>query len=404
VRTVKLQSSPRSESRRSNPADWLQLASEDSIETLYWTCSADLLFAVRPSPEGCFAYEAINPEFESYLGLSSEDVRDLDVFACMNAGDARSICEAFRACLAEGTEIRIRHRLSLGGTPRNMETTVVPVVDPALGHVVRLIGSHRAARNGGLDAVAHRGDRLDVDVGLVSIQEGIQQRIASDLHDSTCQHLIAASLGLMRIRSSLEETAAGARLCDEIDGSINEALREIRAFAYLLHPRNLAGEGLKATIARYAEGFAARTSLRVGVNIVPDVDRLPYETKRTLLRVVQEALTNVFRHAKATEVTITIDIVDDRFHLTVSDNGRGLPAGPGRYGAPGSIGVGIPAMRARLHEIGGTLEIQSNRAIPQPGTVLCAMFPHHLAANGDSRRRATRGAKVRTSTRSAKEH
>lgn len=118
-----------------------------------------------------------------------------------------------------------------------METTVVPVVDPALGHVVRLIGSHRAARNGGLDAVAHRGDRLDVDVGLVSIQEGIQQRIASDLHDSTCQHLIAASLGLMRIRNSLEETAAGARLCDEIDGSINEALREIRAFAYLLHPR-----------------------------------------------------------------------------------------------------------------------------------------------------------------------
>ncbi|WP_283808775.1 ATP-binding protein [Bradyrhizobium centrolobii] len=366
--------------------------------------SADLLFAVRPSFGGRFAYEGINPAFESHLGVSSEDIHNMDVFECMSGDDAKAVCEALRACLAEGAEVRIRQRLALGGCPRNMETTVMPIVDPAIGGVVRLIGSHRAVRNGPFETVAEYGGGCDVNVGLVSIQEGIQQRIASDLHDSTCQHLIAASLGLMRIRSNLGDPASAERLCDDIDASIDEALREIRAFAYLLHPRNLAGEGLKAAIEGYAEGFAARTSLRATVNIVPDVDRLSYETKRTLLRVVQEALTNVFRHAKATEVVIVIEVAGGRFQLTISDNGRGLPPDTGRPGTKAvSIGVGIPAMRARLHEIGGTLDIQSNRTAPYSGTVLCAVFPYLPAANKRNRRRTPTIIKARAGSQSAKE-
>ncbi|WFU69876.1 ATP-binding protein [Bradyrhizobium sp. CB2312] len=395
---------PPTELPRTSLGNWLRIGSDKSIEALHWKFSTDLLFVVRPSFEGRFAYEAINPEFESHLGLSSKDVRNMDVFDCMSGDDARAVCETLRACLAEGAEIRIRQRLALGGSPRNMETIVMPVVDPSVGGVVRLIGSHRAIRNGSRESVIECDDGLAMDVGLLSIQEGIQQRIASDLHDSTCQHLIAASLGLMRVRSHLGETASAGQLCDEIDASIDEALREIRAFAYLLHPRNLAGEGLKATIERYAEGFAARTSLRVTVDIVPEVDRLLYETKRSLLRVVQEALTNVFRHAKATEVAIIIDVADDWFHMTVRDNGRGLPAEPGRRGTKtASIGVGIPAMRARLHEIGGTLDIHPNRAAPQSGTVLYAAFPYGLAT-GDNRRRDTTTTRARAGTRSRKEH
>jgi two-component system sensor histidine kinase UhpB len=396
---VKSLGSPASESHRASPGNRLRSASEESIEALYWRFSADLLFVARPSLEGRFVYEKINPEFGSRLGLSSDDLRDIDVFACMSADDVRSVCEAFRACLAEGAEIRIRQRLSLGGAPRSMETIVMPVVDPLTDGVVRLIGSHRVARTGVLEG----SGELEMNLGLVAIQEGIQQRIASDLHDSTCQHLIAASLGLMRIRSNLGELAWAERLCDDIDASIDEALREIRAFAYLLLPRNLAGEGLKATIERYAEGFAARTSLRTSVSIVQEVDRLPYETKRTLLRVVQEALTNVFRHAHATEVAIVIDAGGGRFALTVSDNGRGLPVDPGRRGSGAvSIGVGIPAMRARLHEIGGTLDIQSSREGPHSGTVLSAVFPNRLAANGRNRRKATATTKGHAGTPSKK--
>ncbi|OAF07303.1 diguanylate cyclase [Bradyrhizobium neotropicale] len=401
---MKPRGSPASVSDRTSLGNWLRIGSQDTIDGLYWMCSADLLFAVRPSFRGHFAFEGINPAFESRLGLSSEDIRDIDIFDCMSGDDARSICEALRAGLAEGAEVRIRQRLALGGPARAMETTVTPIVDPVIGSVVRLIGCHREMRNTLFENTAKGGEGLDTNLGLASIQEGIQQRIASDLHDSTCQHLIAASLGLMRIRSSLGDPASAERLCDDIDASIDEALRELRAFAYLLHPRNLAGEGLKATIERYAEGFSARTSLRVTVDIVPDVDRLPYETKRSLLRVVQEALTNVFRHAKATEVAIAFEIADGRFQLTISDNGRGLPA-PGKRGTKAaSIGVGIPAMRARLCEIGGTLDIRSDRTAPHTGTVLCAVFPHSLATNRRNRRRTTTVMRANAGTQSAKEH
>ena len=242
-------------------------------------------------------------------------------------------------------------------------------------------------------------------VNLASIQEDIQQRIASDLHDSTCQHLIAASLGLMRIRRSLGDPVAAERLCQEIDASIDEALRELRAFAYLLHPQDLTLDRLKATIEHYADGFAARTSLRVTTRIASEVDLLPYETQRSILRVVQEALTNVFRHAKATEVDIVLDVAESELRLTISDNGRGFRADHGKPGAKAiSIGVGIPAMRARLQQIGGSLEIYSDTTVRRSGTILRAVFPHGLTTNRRHARKAGTVIRGHKSTMRKEEH
>ncbi|MBR0712394.1 ATP-binding protein [Bradyrhizobium liaoningense] len=386
---MKLDASPACEANGTSLGQWLRIGAEDTSDRLYWKFSADLLFAVRPSLGGRFVYEGINPAFESVLGIPTDEIGELDVSDCMGTDDAEAVCEALRTCLAEGTEIRIRHQLALGGARRDMETTIVPIIDPAGGGIVRLIGSHRAAGKGPFESLKGMDD-VPVNVSLISIQEDIQQRIASDLHDSTCQHLIAASLGLMRVRTSLGDPAGAERICDDIDASIDEALREIRAFVYLLHPQNLTVDGLKATIENYAAGFAVRTSLRVATRIASEIDRLPYETQRSLLRVIQEALTNVFRHAKATKVRIDIDATSDHFRLTISDDGRGLSVHPAKPGAKAiSMGVGIPAMKARLREIGGTLDIQSDSAMRHSGTVLRAVFPRGLAANKRNRRRTT---------------
>ena len=365
------------------------IGSDEIVDRLYWSHAEDLLFAVRLSQGGRFVYEGINPAFEALLGMSSQDAQALDISDCMGREDAESVCEALRASLAVGAEVRIRHGLALRGSRQNVETTVVPVLDPADSLVIRLIGSHRILRKelleGPTDGVA---DDLQRTVSLASIQEDIQQRIASELHDSTCQHLIAASLGLMRIRTCFGDPAAAARICDGIDSSIDEALREIRAITNLLHPQNLSVDGLKATIEHYARGFAARTLLRVSVRISAIVDRLPYETQRSLLRVTQEALSNVFRHAKATEVKIVLDATDQHFRLTISDNGRGFPSNQAGHGSgPISIGVGIPAMRARLEQLGGTLDIRSDPAAQPSGTTLCAVFPNGLATNRRHRRK-----------------
>jgi signal transduction histidine kinase len=379
VRTVKLDSSLVGESDRANVGEWLRIGSEETCDRLYWNFTEDLLFAVRPSHGGRFAYEGINPAFEARLGITSEEVRGMDVADCLGREDAKSVREALQSCQTDGAEVRIRRQLMLGGLRNNFETTVVPVLDSATGSAVRLIGSHRILRNEYLESAAEEPSGRS----LISIQEGIQQRIASDLHDSTCQHLIAASLGLMRVRAGIGGSAVNERLCDDIEASLDAALREIRAFAYLLHPQNLTADGLKATIEQYAQGFASRTSLRVSHAVSSDVDRLPYEKQRSLLRVVQEALANVFRHARATEVKIVLDATDSHFRLTISDNGRGLSTGAR------SMGVGIPAMRARLEQIGGTLDIRSDPATRPSGTVLRAVFPHGLAMKRSRRKPVT---------------
>lgn len=232
-----------------------------------------------------------------------------------------------------------------------------------------------------VETAAKRRAAVNLEARLLSLQEEVQQRIASDLHDSTCQHLIAASLNVMRMRRAMNDTGSAEKLCDDIDASIDQALKEIRAFTYLLHPQNLLADGLKDAIEQFVKGFSARTSLKTSLKIADEVDRLSYEKQRSVLRVVQEALANVFRHAQATEVKVTIEAADAHFRLRISDNGRGMPINQPRSGPKAiSFGVGIPAMRARLQQMGGTLEIHSSPATGRRGTTLHAVIPYSRAS------------------------
>jgi two-component system sensor histidine kinase UhpB len=216
---------------------------------------------------------------------------------------------------------------------------------------------------------------------LLSLQEEVQQRIASDLHDSTCQHLIAASLNVMRMRRSISDGGGTDRICDDVDASIDQALREIRAFTYLLHPQDLLADGLKITIEQFVQGFTARTSLDCSLEIAAEVDELCFAAQHSVLRIIQEALMNVFRHAKATRVRIAIGTTDTHFKLLIGDNGRGMPIGQARSGVKAmSFGVGIPAMRTRVQQLGGTLEIHSSpsAAAKRGGTTLCVAIPRPI--------------------------
>ncbi len=190
--------------------------------------------------------------------------------------------------------------------------------------------SNRGATCDAMMGSASRDETAEFGVLLLSLQERIQQRLASDLHDSTCQHLIAVSLNIMRMRRAMNDLGSVERICDDIDASIEQALREIRAFTYLLHPQNLLADGLKTTVEQFVDGFSARTSLKASVNIAPEADRLSYEAQRSVLRVIQEALTNVFRHAKATQVKIAM------YYMSTLGRRRHVYASPGVSGAGGT--------------------------------------------------------------------
>jgi PAS domain S-box-containing protein len=196
---------------------------------------------------------------------------------------------------------------------------------------------------------------------LLTLQEDERQRIAAELHDSTAQHLAAIGLNAMNLKARSSSDADTQKLWEDVEVSLEEATRELRAFTYLLHPMRLERDGLEATLQRYVEGFAQRTGLAVTVSMSAGVDHLPIEIRRSMLRIVQEALANVHRHASASRVSIKQKFVADCVHLIIQDDGIGMKASTELLGPTGGapLGVGIQGMRERLRQFGGRLEIKS---------------------------------------------
>ena len=220
----------------------------------------------------------------------------------------------------------------------------------------------------------------DLSERMLTLQIEERRRIAQELHDSTGQHLTAASLALNRIRSGhlaaagdderldcLLEPIEDARL------SVDEARREIRVLSYLLHPPQIRSHGLAEAIAEFANGFARRSGLAIDVHVEPDADTIDDDVALQLFRVCQEALTNVYRHAYAKRVFVALNIDDAAIRLTVTDDGIGLnEAGPGQK-TP--LGVGLAGMRQRMERLGGEIQMSGG----PDGTTLTVIAPRPAA-------------------------
>jgi PAS domain S-box-containing protein len=188
---------------------------------------------------------------------------------------------------------------------------------------------------------------------LVSIQEDERQRIAQELHDSTAQHLAGVSLQLFALRPP-HLTGRVRRCWDEVEVGLNQAMSELRTFSHLMHPPGLQTDGLCAAIRHYVSGYRERSGLEISVLLHTVLDQLPYDMQCTLLRIVQEALGNIQRHASASRAAIGLRPFRDTVHLVVSDNGWGIVPSfrPGR---------GILGMQARAARFNGDLRIRSGQ-------------------------------------------
>ncbi|WP_201835951.1 sensor histidine kinase [Microvirga zambiensis] len=205
---------------------------------------------------------------------------------------------------------------------------------------------------------------------LLALQEEERQRIARELHDSTAQHLVAANLGLSGLEAEVRHSASGRKVLAGVEGLLGEALRELRIFTYLLHPPNLANDGLQATLRDFAEGFAGRTGLVAHIRIPEEVDGLQPDLQRAILRVAQEALTNVHRHAGGSHVSVDARFRSGWLVVRIRDNGHGMASRDGLDG-PIRFGVGLAGMRARLEQFGGDLTIKTGPG----GTSIIAIVP-----------------------------
>jgi signal transduction histidine kinase len=208
---------------------------------------------------------------------------------------------------------------------------------------------------------------------LLTLQAEERERIAVELHDSTAQQLTAAGLFLHSLRSRHTIDAELQRSVEQIEQTLGEARKEIRTLSYLLNPPYLDRDGLWTTLMRFVDGFTRRTRLAANAQIPQKVDGFLPEVQLALLRIVQEALSNVHRHASASRVTVRIKIRRTMVLFGIFDNGQGIRSAVAGVGATGEQppGLGVSGMHARMRHLGGALMIRGGNR----GTTVFGRIP-----------------------------
>jgi PAS domain S-box-containing protein len=207
---------------------------------------------------------------------------------------------------------------------------------------------------------------------LLTVQEEERRNIAQELHDSTVQHLVAASLLMTSLKN--KSRREDRPLWDEVEVSLGEAMKELRTFSYLMHPPTLRAQGLRVSLQRYVDGLAERSGLAITLRIGSLPEKLPLHIERAIFRIVQEGLANVHRHASASRASVELRCIAARVHVIITDDGRGIDAKAlsGRRGGPPHPGVGIRGMAIRLNQLGGRLKLSQ---VPAGGTRLHVVLP-----------------------------
>lgn len=196
----------------------------------------------------------------------------------------------------------------------------------------------------------------DLSGQVLSAQEDERRRISRELHDDTAQSLTSLALVLKTIEDTESHPGLKEQLRD-VRREVEQSIEGVRRLARDLRPSTLDDLGLSAAVDWYVQAFSQRTHLTVGYRSDLGGARLPEAVELALYRITQEALTNVVKHAHASEIQVLLTRTPQTVVLRISDNGVGLPGS--RDGRPDAAGVGLYGMRERAELIGGHLALRS---------------------------------------------
>ncbi len=166
--------------------------------------------------------------------------------------------------------------------------------------------------------------------------------------------------------------ASDAAKTEKVSQMADVAIATVRNLSYLLHPPLLDETGLRAALHWFIEGLSKRSKIEISLATRPATfPRLPSELETTIFRIVQEALTNVYRHSSSDRARVEIDKQADWVTVRVRDYGKGLAPEMGDNSANARMGVGISGMRERIRQFGGELTLTA----AEPGTLVEAKIP-----------------------------
>ncbi|MGB8470913.1 MAG: sensor histidine kinase, partial [Candidatus Sulfotelmatobacter sp.] len=224
--------------------------------------------------------------------------------------------------------------------------------------------------------VDRRTDELRrLSIRLMTMQDQERRRLARDLHDGLGQELAVAKMVLDKI--VLQRSAQPAETADDwtqASSIVDRAIQQVRTMSHLLHPPLLDEVGLLSALSWYVEGLTKRSGIEISLEVQPrEFPRLSADVETPVFRIVQEALTNVFRHSEANKVWISLTQKEENIVVAVRDDGKGVDQRITEL-QPDSVGVGIGGMKQRAREFGGELRLTN----AHPGTLVELTMPLRL--------------------------
>ncbi len=344
---------------------------------------------VHTAPDIIFSRQAdgardhISDRFYEYTGAAAGSAIGWGWWDYLHLDDRERSQQRWLECVRSGENYEVEYRLrGKNGDYRWFRARAVPIRDHR-GKVVRWYGTcsdihdskllEQSMRDNAIElekVVDRRTDELRrLSVRLMSAQDQERRRIARDLHDGLGQELAVAKMVLDKVL--LQKSAEPQEEWAQASSIIDRAIQQVRTMSHLLHPPLLDEVGLLSALAWYADGLAKRSGIETFLDVhPPDFPRLAPEVETAVFRIVQEALTNVFRHAGARKVWITLNQQNGLIVVSVLDDGKGIDERTAEL-RPEKMGVGIGGMKQRAKEFGGELRLTN----ANPGTLLELMIP-----------------------------
>jgi PAS domain S-box-containing protein len=340
----------------------------------------DIIFSKQPDG----ARDYISDRFFEFTGADPDTALGLGWWDFVHSEDRehsmRRWLESDHAVTNYEAEYRMRGK---DGEYRWFRSRAVPIRDDE-GNVVKWYGTCSDIHDSKLleqsirDSAAELEKMVDdrtaalrrLSVRLMTMQDEERRRIARDLHDGLGQELAVAKMVLDK---TAQRKPKGAETQASIEASdiIDRAIQQVRSLSHLLHPPLLDEVGLISALRWYLDGLTERSGIETSLDVQPsDFPRLVSDLETAIFRIVQEALTNVFRHAEARNVWIGLTQREDATVITVRDDGKGIEQRVAEL-QPDSVGVGIGGMKQRAREFGGELRLINTN----PGTLVELIVP-----------------------------
>lgn len=215
---------------------------------------------------------------------------------------------------------------------------------------------------------------------VIAAQEAERQRLARELHDEAAQILTALSLGFRTLQEASNLSAPQRQMVESLKQQTTTLMQELHRMSVELRPSALDRLGLAAALEQYAREFEQRYGISAEFEVEGmEQARLPAEMQINLYRIVQEALTNVARHAKASRVSVTVQGRDDALVVTIEDDGQGFNVETAKK----SDRLGLFGMQERAALLGGFLQIES---APGSGTTVYVEIPFSKVETAETAR------------------